>query len=102
MESARPRAWTCAVYLPASTGIKLSEFKQKLVRIGIRHIIAHLDCCHAGELFEYSRGVNEFGMQLASKPCVYGITAVTGDQEAEEEDGHGLFTKTLCYGIGEK
>jgi len=66
----------------------------------LRHL--RLDCCHAGELFEYSRGVSEFGMELASKPCVYGITAVTGDQEAQEEDGHGLFTKTLCYGIGEK
>jgi hypothetical protein len=33
---------------------------------------------------------------------VYGITAVTGDQLAEEEGENGVFTKTLCYGIGER
>ena len=30
------------------------------------------------------------------------ITAVTGDQLAEEEGENGIFTKTLCYGIGER
>ena len=41
-------------------------------------------------------------MHLASQPCVYGITAVTGDQTSIERGGNGLFTKTLCRAIGQK
>ena len=84
------------------TKFKMSDLTHKASEIGAIQQLYVLDCCHAGELFHQSRGAAEFGMELATKPCIYGITAVTGDQEAEEEDGHGLFTKTLCYGIGEK
>ena len=85
------------------TKFKMAELKSKASEIGAIQQLYVLDCCHAGELFGKTRGVKlTFGLELASKPCVFGITAVTGDQEAEEGDGHGLFTKTLCYGIGKK
>ncbi len=85
------------------TKFKMSALKVRAREIGAIQQLYVLDCCHAGELFGRSRGVKEtFAMELASKPCVYGITAVTGDQLAEEEGENGIFTKTLCYGIGER
>ena len=33
------------------TGLKLSDLKTKLGRIGVKHILIHLDCCHAGGVF---------------------------------------------------
>ena len=62
-----------------------------------------LDCCHAGELLQRQRAnARPFEMHLASQPCVYGITAVTGDQKSIERGENGLFTKTLCRAIGQK
>ena len=63
-----------------------------------------LDCCHAGEILRKTRGgISEtFGVHLASQPCVFVITAVTGDEKAIEENGHGIFTKLICRGVGKQ
>eukprot|EP00945_MAST-04E_sp_MAST-4E-sp1_P003866 g3866.t1 len=83
------------------TKFLMSDLTNISKEIGAIQQLYVLDCCHAGELFSGRRNVQEtFAMELASKPCAFGMTAVTGDQEAIEENGHGLFTKTLCYGIG--
>ena len=36
---------------------------------------------------------------MVSKPAIYGMTAVTRDQEAIETNGHGIFTKLVVDGL---
>merc|ERR1711871_694665 len=87
----------------ASTRFKMLSLKNKSIDIAATQQMYVLDCCHAGELLQRQRAkARPFEMHLASQPCVYGITAVTGDQEAIESGGNGLFTKTLCRAIGQK
>ena len=64
------------------------------------HQLYLLDCCHAGSLLVGTRGApTKFELAQMSKPAVYGMTAVTRDEEALEAGGHGLFTKTLVEGL---
>ena len=82
----------------------MSVLKAMSKEIGATQQMWFLDCCHAGHLFGYgTRGSNvDFGIHLASQPCVFGITAVTGNQEAIEDGVNGLFTKTLCKALETK
>ena len=84
------------------TGYKLTEIKNRLKYIGIKHITTHFDCCHAGGIF-ISRGVEATRSEpvldrLGNAPVVEAITAVTKDEEAIEETStrNGLFTFVLC------
>ena len=83
-----------------ATGFKLTELKDKLERIGIKHILVHFDCCHAGGIFLDTRSVsssNELVVErMCSAPVVQAVTAVTADEQAIEEHGNGLFTRTIC------
>ena len=59
-------------------------------RINVKHVVFHLDCCHAGGIFAGGQrgGVEaEFAWSQVNKPCVKGMTAVTAAQEALEEPG---------------
>ena len=82
-----------------ATGFKLTELKDKLGRIGIRHILVHFDCCHAGGIFLDTRSVSSTELvveRMCSAPVVQAVTAVTADEQAIEERGNGLFTRTMC------
>ena len=82
-----------------ATGYKLTELKDRLERIGIKHIIVHFDCCHAGGIFLDTRALHlpELVLErMANAPAVQAVTAVTADEEAIEERGNGLFTRTIC------
>ena len=81
-----------------ATGIKLTELKDKLGRIGIKHIVVHFDCCHAGGIFLDTRDTTrQFVLERwGGAPIVQGVTAVTADETAIERNGNGLFTRTLC------
>ena len=82
-----------------TTGYKLTELKSRLERIGIKHIIVHFDCCHAGGVFvpTHGRAPAHFMIDRMGKtPVVQAVTAVTAAEAAIERGGHGLFTRTIC------
>jgi len=83
---------------PYETAYPLTEIKNKLKRIAIKHQVVHLDSCHAGGIFLDTRARDApfVAARMAQQPSVSAITAVTADEEAIETNGHGLFTKTLC------
>ena len=86
------------------TSYPLKELKNKLERIGLKHQVVHLDCCHAGGIFLESRArpVDYRAASMATKPVVTAITAVTADETALETQGHGIFSKHLCEQVQEQ
>ena len=57
----------------------------------------------AGFLLVGTRGApSKFEVAMLKSPAVYGMTAVTKDQEALEVGGHGIFTKLLVDGLNGK
>jgi hypothetical protein len=86
------------------TSYPLKELKSKLERIGLKHQVVHLDCCHAGGIFLESRArpVDYRAASMATKPVVTAITAVTADETALETQGHGIFSKHLCEQVQEQ
>ena len=89
---------SCLARRSYATGYKLTELKDKLARIGIKHVLVHFDCCHAGGIFLDTRAaVPHFVLDRCAKaPVVQGVTAVTADELAIELNGHGLLTHTIC------
>ena len=84
----------------ASTCVDLNEIKKMSKRLDTTHQLYVLDCCHAGGLFAGTRGApTKYETQLMKSPAVYGMTAVTEDQEAMEAHGHGLFTRAIVDGL---
>ena len=81
-----------------ATSYPLTELRNKVQRIGIKHQILHLDCCHAGGIFLTGRARKaDFVLaRMAADPTVCAITAVKGDEQAIEWGGNGLFTKLIC------
>ena len=97
----------CSNYNKANeygTSYPLKELKTKLERIGLKHQVVHLDCCHAGGIFLESRArpVDYRAASMATKPVVTAITAVTHDETALETQGHGIFSKHLCEQVKEQ
>jgi len=81
-----------------TTSYPLDELRKKLQRIGLRHQIVHLDCCHAGGIFTDNRDekIDYDLINMANRPSVSAITAVTKDEQSLETNGHGIFSKHLC------
>ena len=55
-----------------NTAYPLNEMKNKIQRIGIKHIALHFDCCHAGGIFMASRArkVDFHAESMAKHPTV--------------------------------
>ena len=69
---------------------------QSLKRLDCSHQMYFLDMCHAGSFLNGTRSApTKYEQALLASPAIYGMTAVTKDQEAIESEGHGFFTKLL-------
>ena len=80
--------------------IELKSLKAFSKRLDSTHQLFILDCCHAGGLFAGTRGApTKYELALMRSPAVYGMTAVTEDQEALEANGHGLFTQSIVHAL---
>ena len=65
-------------------------------RLDCSHQLYLLDMCHAGSFLNGTRAApTKYEQALLASPAIYGMTAVTKDQEAIESEGHGVFTKLL-------
>ena len=65
-------------------------------RLDCSHQLYFLDMCHAGSFLNGTRAApTKYEQALLASPAIYGMTAVTKDQEAIESEGHGVFTKLL-------
>ncbi len=83
-----------------STCILLSKFKHISTKLDCSHQLYLLDCCHAGGLLLSTRAkATKYELKLMGSPAIYGMTAVTENQEALEANGHGLFTQGIVNGL---
>ena len=83
------------------TAFPLERVKNYMKRIGIKHQVIVMDSCYSGGLFLASRARDsEWEASMASKPAIYGMTAVSAGEEAIEQNGHGLFTKHVADALG--
>jgi hypothetical protein len=87
-----------------ATSYPLKELKSKLERIGLKHQVVHLDCCHAGGIFADRRDetIDYDLINMAQRPSVSAITAVTKAEVSLETNGHGIFSKHLCDQVKEE
>ena len=90
----------------------MSILKDFAESIDSRHQLYLLDCCHAGSLLVSSRGKNsstslvsssssQYARAMLHSPTISGLTAVTKNQEALEEGGHGMFTRSFVEALQE-
>jgi uncharacterized caspase-like protein len=83
-----------------STCITMQSLRDFSKRLHCSHQLYLLDCCHAGSFLEGTRAApSKYEMALLKSPAIYGMTAVTKDQEAIEAEGHGIFTKLVVDGL---
>jgi len=109
------RGWICThgcnLNKLNSTCIKMSILKDFAESIDSRHQLYLLDCCHAGSLLVSSRGKkstslvssssSQYARAMLHSPTISGLTAVTKNQEALEEGGHGMFTRSFVEALQE-
>eukprot|EP00505_MAST-04D_sp_SCG-Rhode-Island_P000583 Stramenopile-MAST_4_protein_583 len=102
-------AWMCCYGADRGaleeTCIDLNELKKMSKRLDSSHQLFVLDCCHAGGLFAGTRGApTKYEQAMMRSPAIYGMTAVTEDQEALESEvtGHGFFTQSVVHGLNGK
>jgi tetratricopeptide (TPR) repeat protein/uncharacterized caspase-like protein len=87
-----------------STAISMSDVKRIGQRIAAKHILFVVDACYSG--FAATRAVaprvvDEAYLRLVTQaPAVQVITAGTAQEQAREEQGHGVFTKQFLQGLG--
>lgn len=82
------------------TCISMDFLRKFAKRLDATHQMYFLDMCHAGSFLEGTRAApTKYEMALLNSPALYGMTAVTKDQEAIECEGHGIFTKLVVDGL---
>ena len=82
------------------TCISMKSIRDFSKRLNCSHQLYLFDCCHAGSFLEGTRSApTKYELRMVSKPAIYGMTAVTRDQEAIETNGHGIFTKLVVDGL---
>ena len=80
-----------------STCINLSVISMFAATLGAKQQLYVLDACHSGALLSQLRGGLEWGIHLSAKPAVLGMTAVSNNEEALENQGRGIFSKVRCH-----
>merc|ERR1712166_781095 len=98
------RGWICChgtrLNKLNSTCIKMSVLKDFAESIDCQHQLYLLDCCHAGSLLVSTRGQpSDYELAMLNSPSIHGLTAVTKNQQALEENGHGMFTRSFAEGL---
>ncbi|ADP82511.1 protein kinase domain-containing protein [Pseudofrankia inefficax] len=87
-------------------GISLSELSRFMDAASSRynHVIAILDCCHSGLVFNEAgrrpltgSDIDQEIPTINESRCV--LAACRGHEEAQEIDGHGVFTAALLDGL---
>jgi len=77
-------------------GIPMQEVVELALRSPARQILLILDCCHAGDLANSATNKGTGKNPLATlREDMTVIAASRAAQEADEDDGHGLFTGAL-------
>ena len=78
----------------------MSVLKDFAESIDCQHQLYLLDCCHAGSLLVSTRGQpSDYDLAMLNSPSIHGLTAVTKNQQALEENGHGMFTRSFAEGL---
>ena len=87
----------------ASTAISMEQVRSLSSRIAAKHIFYVMDCCYSGLGLNRSAGVwpgiSDYLRKVSAMRVVQIITAGGQDEQAQEREGHGLFTSFFLKAI---
>jgi formylglycine-generating enzyme required for sulfatase activity len=81
------------------TAISMSGLRQMADRLPARQILFIVDACYSGYAI-YNRAISDNLLdEMLKKPAIQILTAGRQDDQAQERDGHGVFTQVLLQGL---
>ena len=81
------------------TAISMSGLRQMADRLPARQILFIVDACYSGYAI-YNRAISDNLLdEMLKKPAIQILTAGRQDDQAQERDGHGVFTQVLVQGL---
>lgn len=88
------------------SAISMHQLKSITKRIKAKHILFLMDSCYSGMGFTRSAGIskseNQYINKIMSYRAVQMITAGGMNEQVLEQNGHGVFTKSLLDGLNGK
>jgi formylglycine-generating enzyme required for sulfatase activity len=81
------------------TAISMSGLRQMADRLPARQILFIVDACYSGYAI-YNRAISDNLLdEMLRKPAIQILTAGRQEDQAQERDGHGVFTQVLLQGL---
>jgi formylglycine-generating enzyme required for sulfatase activity len=82
-----------------STAISMEGLRRLSDRIPAKHILYVMDACYSGYAI-YNRAISDDLLdEMVKKPAIQILTAGRQGDQAQERDGHGVFTQVLLRGL---
>jgi hypothetical protein len=82
-----------------ATSISMTALRQVSDRLRARHILFVVDACYSGYAI-FNRAISDDLLEeLVRKPAIQILTAGRQEDQAQERDGHGVFTQVLLRGL---
>lgn len=82
-----------------STAISMTALRQISDRLLAKHILYVVDACYSGYAL-FNRSISEDLLEkMVKKPAIQILTAGRQQDEAQERNGHGVFTEVLLRGL---
>jgi formylglycine-generating enzyme required for sulfatase activity len=81
------------------TAISMTTLRQIADRLPARQILFVVDACYSGYAI-YNRSISDNLLdEMLKKPAIQILTAGRQEDQAQERDGHGVFTQVLLQGL---
>ncbi|MBI5410442.1 MAG: caspase family protein, partial [Nitrospirae bacterium] len=82
-----------------STAVSMSALRQISERLSAKHILYVVDSCYSGYAL-FNRGISDDLLEeIVKKPAIQILTAGRQQDQAQERNGHGVFTEVLLRGL---
>ncbi len=83
-----------------STAVSMTALRQISDRLPAKHILYVVDSCYSGYAL-FNRGISDDLLEeIVKKPAIQILTAGRQQDQAQERNGHGVFTEVLLRGLG--
>jgi formylglycine-generating enzyme required for sulfatase activity len=82
-----------------STAISMTALRQISDRLPAKHVLYVIDACYSGYAV-FNRSISDDLLEeMIKKPAIQILTAGRQEDQAQERDGHGVFTLAVLQGI---